>query len=37
MTDRPPPESAEIAAIEGWIHLPFPDALGRLRGAHAHG
>jgi hypothetical protein len=37
MTDRPPPESAEIAAIEGWIHLPFHDALGRLRGVHAHG
>jgi hypothetical protein len=35
MTDRPPPQLAALAAAEGWIHLPFPDALasdGRLSG-----
>lgn len=30
MTDRPPPQLAQLAAVEGWIHLPFPDALASL-------
>jgi hypothetical protein len=31
MTDRPPPRLAGLAAVEGWIHLPFPDALASLQ------
>jgi len=30
MTDRPPPQLAELAAVEGWIHLPSLDALASL-------
>jgi hypothetical protein len=32
-TDRPPPERAVLAAVEGWIHLPFADGLASLSGA----
>ena len=30
MTDRPPPQLAGLAAVEGWIHLPSSDALVSL-------
>jgi predicted nuclease with RNAse H fold len=32
LTDGPPPEHAELAAEEGWIHLPRPGTLARLNG-----
>jgi hypothetical protein len=27
LTDRPPSQLIELAAVEGWIHLPFAGAL----------
>ncbi|MFP4500732.1 MAG: DUF429 domain-containing protein [Candidatus Hydrogenedentota bacterium] len=30
LTEPPPPEHAEAAAMEGWIHVPVPDFLAQL-------